>query len=147
MSSFFFQSAPLQTILTRYDTINYLIFDDIGSILNMIIYSSYNTDPSISSLFYCKAYISIFRYFSGQIMRTFIIIAGMNRYAAFNKRAFFTCFSRYQIAVRTIPCVIIFWLLFSLFPSALQSIENNICDIFGLTNACIFSIYTTRVPV
>lgn len=105
-----------------------------------IIYNLNHQDPSSNSLIFCKLQY-YFRHVPNQMMRTFIVLACVDRYALCNTQPLINSFSRYYVAIRLIPIVIISWLLATIFIIVTQTIENGKCGRFDSVVILIYTIY------
>ncbi|UJR32397.1 hypothetical protein I4U23_019859 [Adineta vaga] len=105
------------------------------------IYSVHHSNYFANFLVYCRVQF-YFRHAFNQMMRTFIVIACADRYAVCSDEARIRALSQYQIAIRVVPSVIIFWLIVALLPSMLYSItDDGVCDTaFGVNNI-FYSVY------
>ena len=160
----------IQEYLTRYGMPTYMTFGNIGLIFNLIIFSQpthrknpcslYILTMSVCSLIglnlalipiiikldyinliLCRLHTYFVQVFN-QTMRTLIVIACADRYAICNERASIRLFSQYQVAIKVIPSVFLFWIIFAILPTMLYSIENNLCDAKSGIYDLINSIYT-----
>ncbi|CAF2117258.1 unnamed protein product [Rotaria magnacalcarata] len=112
----------------------------LNSAVIPLIYALDHPNPLSYSIPFCKSQY-YFRHVFSQSMRTFFVVACVDRYASCSNRVFIRSFSRHQIAIRVIPLVIIFWILLGLFPTMLYTISNGVCDAQdGLPNI-LYSAY------
>jgi hypothetical protein len=124
----------------------YILATSLSSLIGLnsatipVIYSLDHRNPSSDSLLFCQGNYYIRHVFS-EMMRTFIVLACIDRYAVCSDRAFVRLFNQYRTTIRIIPCVVLFWLLLGLFPASLQTIQNDSCDVFGYAHNIIFSVY------
>ena len=109
------------------------------------LYALNNESLIVQSVFLCQL-IYYLRHTFSQMMRTFIVLACIDRYLSCRNPTRSRWFlNEYQIAVRVIAGVILFWLLLGLFPSSLQTISNHVCDVFNSTHVILFSVYIILV--
>ena len=111
---------------------------NIGTI--PIIYALDNPDPLQNILILCKLQF-YFRHTPYQMMRTFMILACINRYIASHVQHRLQFFNQYKLTIRCIIFVVIFWLLVCSFIPVFVSIENGVCGINNDSYALIYSIY------
>lgn len=105
-----------------------------------IIYALNHPNPLSYSLLFCKLQYYLRHAFS-QSMRSFLVLACADRYATCNNRARTRLFSRYQIAIRIIPFVIVFWLILAIFPTMLYSITDGVYDAIHGVPDIMYSVY------
>lgn len=105
-----------------------------------VVYALDHPNPLTSSLIFCQLQF-YFRHSFNQMMRTFFIFACADRYAISSNNVRIRSFSRYQIAVRVILCVPIFWFLLSIFPIMLRSLDNGTCGGKEGLPSIILSVY------
>ena len=105
-----------------------------------IIIALNQTDLRNSSSIFCKLQ-HYFRHAPNQMMRSFIILACVDRYAICSTHSRVRSFSQYQVAIRLIPSVVIMWLLATLFIPVLESIENGSCGMHNTAFAMSYTIY------
>ncbi|CAF2967802.1 unnamed protein product [Rotaria sp. Silwood2] len=99
----------------------------LNSAVIPVIYALDHPNPLSYSLVFCKLQYYLRHVFS-QSMRTFLVLACVDRYATSSNRVYIRSFSRYQVAIRIIPLMILFWLLLGIFPTMLYSVTNGVCD-------------------
>ncbi|CAF1205952.1 unnamed protein product [Adineta steineri] len=104
------------------------------------IYALNHPDPVTTSLIMCKLQFYL-RHTPYQMMRSFMILSCFNRYISSHVQHRFQNFNQYQITIRCIIIVIIFWLLVCIFIPILLSIEANTCGMFIDSYALLYSIY------
>jgi hypothetical protein len=109
-----------------------------------IIYGLDHSDPLTSSSVFCKLQFYLRHVFS-EMMRTFFVLACADRYAMSSNHARIRSFSRYKVAIRLIPSIILFWLLVGIFPVMLYSLENGRCSGKSGPTYLIFSLYILTV--
>ncbi|CAF1044435.1 unnamed protein product [Adineta ricciae] len=115
-------------------------FIGLNSAVIPIIYSSYNPDLFISSLFFCR-FSYYFRHAFSQMMRTFIVLSCWDHYFVCKNKRFLFSTSLYQISIRLIPSVILFWLFLAIYPTMLYSIDENVCDATKHIDEIMYTIY------
>lgn len=164
-----------QQSMSRYGLTTYTIVGNIGSLLNIIIFSQpthrrnpsslfilamsisaflglnvstipviYEVDrrdPILSSQLFCQLQF-YFRHSLNQMMRTFFILACIDRYIISSDNQRIRSFSNYRTALSIIPGVILFWLLLPIFPTLLRSANTVTCGTSNSTNTIKFLIYT-----
>jgi hypothetical protein len=125
----------------------YLISSAIMNIIYLTIYGfgqifpiSYN-DGTIRALLVCKLYIYIF-IVVGQVAKTMLVLACIDRFLITSKRASFRAFSTSKKAKYLLFFSIIFWFLISVHMPIMITIMNGQCGRFGVY-ATIFSIFST----
>lgn len=82
-----------------------------------------------------------FRHSLNQILRTFLVVVCADRYAASSEKANIRAFSSYEVAIRVIPTVLIFWFLVPIIPTGLRTLSNNVCDARGGVFDIIYTVY------
>ena len=105
-----------------------------------IIYALDHPDQRNTSLIFCKLQY-YFRHVPNQMMRSFIILACVDRYALCSIRPRIRSFSQYWVAIRLIPAIVVMWLLVTLYIPLLQSIERGKCGMHDTVFAFIYTIY------
>jgi hypothetical protein len=115
-------------------------FVGLNSSVIPTIYALDNRSSTEDSLLFCKMYFYLCHVLS-QMMRTFIVLACVDRYASCSDRARIRLFSQYRTTIRIVPAVVFFWLLVGPFPSLLQTSQNGSCDVFDYTQFVIYSVY------
>ena len=109
-----------------------------------VIYALNHPDPLTSNRFFCAMQFYL-RHAFNQLMRTFFVLACADRYAACSRRANIRAFSRHEVAVRVIPCASLFWLIVSMFPTNIRTLENGKCDARSGAFDTIYTIYILMV--
>jgi hypothetical protein len=115
-----------------------------------IIYALYQPDPSTTSFVFCllQRYL---RHSFNQMMRTFFVLACADRYMVTSHNARIRSFSRYRVAIWSIPCVISFWLILSFFPTIFASLVNNACNpttgLFAIVSSIYFPTVVGGIPL
>jgi hypothetical protein len=104
------------------------------------IYALDSPNSFTPSALYCQLQF-YFRHAFNQMMRSFFILACANRYAISSNQLRIRSFGRYQITVRIIPSVILFWLVLSIFPAVLLTAKNGSCVASNSLNGILVSIY------
>jgi hypothetical protein len=105
-----------------------------------VIYALDHSDIRNSGLVFCQLQVYL-RHVFNQMMRTFFVLACADRYAISSNHARIRTFSRYQVAIRLMPSVTLFWLLLGIFPAILYSLENGRCTIKSGPTSFTFSLY------
>ncbi|CAF0837888.1 unnamed protein product [Adineta steineri] len=109
-----------------------------------VVYALDNTNPVTASLFFCQ-----FQFYSrhsfNQMMRTYFIFACIDRYAISSNNVRIRSFSQYRTTIYIIICIPIFWLLLSIFPVMLRSLENGKCQGKPGSPSIILSVYISIV--
>lgn len=75
------------------------------------------------------------------MMRSFIVLACIDRYAMCSVQARIRSFSNYRVALRLIPTIVVLWLIVTSYIPALHSIENGRCGMFDAVYLLIYTIY------
>jgi hypothetical protein len=119
-------------------TICNLICLDVGII--PIIFSLDHADITTLYPVACKIQFYI-RHASFQMMRTYKVLACIDRFALSSMEAKIRSFSQYKIAFRLIIISGIFWAFIVIFFSCVRTIENNLCDIHNDLYLLIYTIY------
>lgn len=104
------------------------------------IYALYHEDPISTSLIFCKIQF-YFRHTPYQMLRTFMILACVNRYISTKVQHRFQYFNQYRTSVCCVIFVVLFWLIFSSFIPILLSIDHELCKMADDSSALIYSIY------
>ncbi|UJR34833.1 hypothetical protein I4U23_027614 [Adineta vaga] len=114
------------------------------------IYGLDHLDPLTTSLLFCQLHRYL-RHVFNQMMRTFFVLSCADRYIVTSQHVYIRSFSRYQIAICVIPCVIIFWFILGFFPTLLGSLLNNTCNsntgIFAVAIAIYMPIVVGIIPL
>ena len=97
-------------------------------------------DPLSISYIGCQL-LFYFRHTINQMMRTFFVLACADRYAISSQHARIRSFSRYEVAIRVIPGVVLFWFVLGVFPTMLRTLENGKCDARPGWSAAVLSVY------
>ncbi len=119
-------------------TICNLICLNVGII--PIIYSLDHEDITIESLIACRIQFYI-RHTFFQMMRTYKVLACIDRYALCSSNIRIRSFSQRRIAIRLIFIFALFWFLICIFFSVTRTIENDSCNIFNQIYLMIYTIY------
>ncbi|CAF2795391.1 unnamed protein product [Rotaria sp. Silwood2] len=112
----------------------------LNSAIIPIIYALDHPNLLSYSLIFCKLQYYVRHVFS-QSMRTFLVLACADRYATSSNRVCIRSFSRYQVAIRIIPLVILFWLSLGIFPAMLYTNNNGECDAQNGLSNILYSTY------
>lgn len=105
-----------------------------------IIYALDYPNPSSTSLIFCQLQY-YFRHVPNQMMRTFIIVACIDRYALCKLRTRMRFFNRYSVAVRIVIGIVISWLVLASFIPVFQTIKNGKCGRFNDIHIIIYTVY------
>lgn len=116
----------------------------LNSAVIPIIYSLDHPNPLSTSLALCRIQYYLRHVFS-QSMRTFFILACADRYASCNRRVYIRSFSRYIVAIRIVPLVLLIWLLLGILPTMCYSVTNGICDAPSGLSDIIYTSYIMLV--
>ena len=119
-------------------TVCNLICLDVGII--PIIFSLDHADLSNQSLVACKLQFYI-RHAFFQLMRTYKVLACLDRFTLCTLSARIRSFSSHRMASRLIVLSALFWLLLVIYFGWMRSIENGSCAIFDSTASLIYTIY------
>jgi hypothetical protein len=119
-------------------TICNLICLDVGII--PIIFSLDHADITTLYPVACKIQFYI-RHASFQMMRTYKVLACIDRFALSSMEAKIRSFSQYKIAFRLIIIGGIFWALVVIFFAVVRTIQNGSCGIFNDLYSSIYTIY------
>jgi hypothetical protein len=119
-------------------TICNLVCLDVGII--PIIYSLDHPDISTEYDIACKLQFYI-RHTFFQLMRTYKVLACIDRYALCSSSLRIRSFSRRPMAIRLILISAIFWFLLVIFFGVIRKIQNGSCNIFGSVYSLIYTIY------
>ncbi|CAF4078886.1 unnamed protein product [Adineta steineri] len=119
-------------------TICNLVCLDVGII--PIIYSLDHPDISTQILLACKLQFYI-RHAFFQMMRTYKVLACIDRYALCSTNVHIRSFSQRKISIILIIVCGIFWLLIVIFFGVVRTIKNNSCNIFDSVDLMIYTIY------
>lgn len=131
------------TLYTLATSLSSLI--SLNSAIIPLLYSLHYRNPATSSILACRLFYYLRHAFS-QMMRTFLVLACIDRYATCSGHTRFRrVFNQYRTTLCIILGVVLFWLVFSIFPSSLQTIQNNSCDVFDYAQSITFSIYVILV--
>ncbi|UJR17434.1 hypothetical protein I4U23_004329 [Adineta vaga] len=82
-----------------------------------------------------------FRHSLNQMLRTFFVLVCIDRYACCSDRARIRAFSQYKVAIRLIPAVWLFWFLVCIFPTAIRTLSNGVCDAKPGVYDIIYTVY------
>jgi hypothetical protein len=124
----------------------YLLFMTICNLICLdvaiipIIFSLDHQDITSRFLVACQIQFYI-RHVSFQMLRTYKVLACIDRFALSSMQIHIRSFSQVKIAVRLIILSGIFWALIIIFFSFVRTIENGICDIHNDLYAWIYTIY------
>ncbi|CAF1284978.1 unnamed protein product [Adineta steineri] len=91
-------------------------------------------------LFICKIQFYI-RHTTNQMMRTYKVLACIDRFALSSTHITIRSFSQYNISIRLIIITGIFWLIIGLFFSFIRSIKISLCSIHNDSYFLIYTIY------
>lgn len=105
-----------------------------------IIHALYHADSRNASDLSCKLQY-YFRHAPNQMMRTFIMLACIDRYALCSMKRQIRAISQYSVALKLIPIVIIFWLGAASFIPALQAVIDGRCTRSTSAYALAYTIY------
>ena len=105
-----------------------------------IIYALDNPDPRSTSLIFCKLQYYL-RHTPNQIMRSFIILACIDRYASCSMKPRIRSFNQFHVAIRVIPITVILWLAITSYIPALHAIQSGRCGMFDSVYVLIYTIY------
>jgi hypothetical protein len=94
---------------------------------------------TIFALAFCKMYVYIINVL-GQVSRTMVVLACIDRFLITNERATFRAFSTLKRAKWFIFFSIIFWLLFNIHIPIMRTVINGQCVLPGIY-ATIYSFY------
>jgi hypothetical protein len=119
-------------------TICNLICLDVGII--PIIFSLDHQDISNQYLAACRIQFYI-RHTSFQIMRTYKVLACIDRFALSSVEVRIRSFSQRRMAIRLIIIFGIFWALAVIFFSVVRTIQNGSCNIYNDLYSLIYTIY------
>ena len=119
-------------------TICNLICLDVGII--PIIFSLDHVDISTEYLAACKIQFYI-RHAAFQMMRTYKVLACIDRFALSSMQAKIRSFSQYKMALLLIIIGAIFWALAVIFFAYARTIQNGSCNIFDALYSTIYTIY------
>jgi hypothetical protein len=103
------------------------------------IFSFYYGGETIFELAFCKIYGYILNVL-GQIARTMVVLACVDRFMITNERATFRAFSTLKRAKWFIFFSIIFWFLFDIHIPIMRTIINGQCVLFGIYTT-IYTLY------
>lgn len=115
-------------------------FFAINIALIPIWYALDHADLRNTSSIFCKVQYYT-RHVPNQMVRSFIVLACIDRYALCSMRGSIRKLSQYYVAIRLIPCVVFLWLLATLFIPILQSLENGKCGMHDGTYSFAYTIY------
>ena len=124
----------------------YLLFMTICNLICLnigilpIIFSLDYIDINIKYILVCRIQFYI-RHVSFQMMRTYKVLACIDRFALSSMKIRIRLFSQQKIAIRLIILNKIFWLLLVIYFSSIRTIKNYICDIHNNINLLIYTIY------
>jgi len=107
-----------------------------------IIWGLYYPSPFLYNQCSCGMFF-YFRHAFNQMLRTFFVLVCADRYASCSKSAKIRSFSQYKVAVRMVPCVLIFWFLITIIPTGLRTLSNGVCDSRTGTYDIIYTVYIT----
>jgi hypothetical protein len=119
-------------------TICNLICLDVGII--PIIYSLNHIDITTQSFIACKIQFYI-RHAFFQMMRTYKVLACIDRYAICSFKSTIRSFSSRKVAIYLILISAVFWLLLVIFFAVVRTIQNGSCNIFDSVYLMIYTIY------
>ena len=105
-----------------------------------ILYALDHPNYSNISLIFCKLQY-YFRHAPNQMMRTFIVLACIDRYALCSMRPRMRAMNRFSVAIKLIPVVVIFWLLGACFIPIFQTIQNGRCGRYDSALILAYTIY------
>ena len=129
-------SFTLYTLATSFSSLISLN----GAIIPLL-YALHYRNPATISIVSCRLLYYLRHAFS-QMMRTFLVLACIDRYATCSGHTRFRrFFNQYRTTLGIILGVVLFWLGFSIFPSSLQTLQYNSCDVFDYVQSITFSIY------
>jgi hypothetical protein len=131
------------SIYLLFMTICNLICLDVGII--PIIYSLDHPDITTEIVVACRLQFYI-RHAFFQMMRTYKVLACIDRYALCSIEIRIRSFSRRKIAIRLIIICGLFWLLLCIFFGLVRTIENGSCNIFNPVDLMIYTIYYLIFP-
>ncbi|CAF0880307.1 unnamed protein product [Adineta ricciae] len=83
----------------------------------------------------------IFNHAFSQMTTTFFVLACVNHYFVCQNKQFLFSFNLYQISIRIIPSVIIFWLCLAIFSTMFDSIAEITYDASQGIDEIIYTIY------
>jgi hypothetical protein len=115
-----------------------LICLDVGII--PIIYSLDHSDVTSESLIACRIQFYI-RHTFFQMMRTYKVLACIDRYALCSSNIRIRLFSQHRIAINLILICGLFWFIICIFFSIIRTIQNGSCNIFNEVYLMIYTIY------
>jgi hypothetical protein len=105
-----------------------------------VIYALDNPNPSSYDIYFCAIQFYL-RHAFNQLMRTFFVIACADRYASCSQKTSIRALSRYEVARRVIPAVILFWLVVAILPTMIRTLENGKCDARSGVYDVIYTVY------
>ena len=109
-----------------------------------IIYALYHPNPLTNSLVFCQMQFYI-RHTCNQLTRTFLVFACADRYASCSNRANIRAFNRPKMTKRMTLSAILFWLILSVFPIMLRTLDNGVCDARSGVYNIIYTVYIVIV--
>jgi hypothetical protein len=104
-----------------------------------LIYALDHPNPLLTSLVFCEMQFYI-RNSLNQMTRTFLVLAGADRFASCSDRANIRAFNQPKIAKRIILSTIVFWLIHAIFPTLLRTLYNGVCDARNGVDEIIYTI-------
>ena len=104
------------------------------------IFPFYYGDGTIRAIIFCKIYTYILNVL-GQIAKTMVVLACIDRFLITSDRASFRAFSTPKRAKYLIFFSIIFWSLFAIHIPIMTTIVNGQCTTFGIYST-IYTVYT-----
>ncbi|CAF3426346.1 unnamed protein product [Rotaria socialis] len=119
-------------------TICNLICLDVGII--PMIFSLDHVDISTQSIIFCQLQFYI-RHAFFQMMRTYKVLACMNRFAISSMSVRIRSLNTYKMAIHLIITSALFWLLAVIFFSYARTIQNGSCNIQNGIYLMIYTIY------
>ncbi|CAF2990296.1 unnamed protein product [Rotaria sp. Silwood2] len=137
----FCQSGQLKSSCSLYllfMTICNFICLNFGTIPN--IYTLDHIDIASQYLWACRIQFYI-RHAFYQMMRTYKVLACIDRYASCSMNSHIRSFSRRKMAIYIIIGSAVCWLLITIFFSWMRTIENGSCNIFDNVYSMIYAVY------
>jgi hypothetical protein len=113
----------------------YLTFISIATIFTL-----YYPNSTTQSIIFCKIYTFILN-FVGQVPKTFILLACIDRFLITSHRASFRAFSTPKRAKHLIFFSCIFWSLFVIYTPIMTTVVNGQCTTYGVYST-IYSVYS-----